>query len=169
MIIDYQSRTFFDKEKKMYLTINDVSKITGLTPYTLRYYAKEGLFDFVERSSNSVGTRLFKKSDLEFIHVIQCLKSAGLSIKDIKTFVDWTMEGDSTIEERLNMFKERQAELEKQIAELQEVLKVVKYKSWYYETAKEAGSCSVHDAINTEKMPEDMLQVKNKLEELHNV
>jgi DNA-binding transcriptional MerR regulator len=168
LIADYQSRTFI-KEKKMYLTISDVSKITGLTPYTLRYYAKEGLLDFVERSSNSVGTRLFKKSDLEFIHVIQCLKSAGLSIKDIKTFVDWTMEGDSTIEERLNMFKERQAELEKQIADLQEVLDVVKYKSWYYETAKEAGSCSIHDTDNEKEIPENMLKIKNKLQELHNV
>ncbi|WP_241546232.1 MerR family transcriptional regulator [Enterococcus villorum] len=71
----------------MYLTIHEVAKKTGLTPYTLRYYAREGLFDFVERSSNSVGTRLFKESDLEFIYIIKCLKHAGLSIKDIKSFV----------------------------------------------------------------------------------
>ena len=43
----------------MLYTVNMISKITGLTPYTIRYYAKEGLLPFVERSSN--GTRLFKR------------------------------------------------------------------------------------------------------------
>lgn len=152
----------------MHLTINDVSKRTGLTPYTLRYYAKEGLLDFVERSSNSLGTRLFKKSDLEFIYIIQCLKSTGLSIKEIKAFVDWSLEGDSTIDERLAMFKERQEELEKQIAEMQEILDIVKYKCWYYEVAKEVGSCSIHDTIEPNQLPTNMLKIKNKLKELHN-
>lgn len=153
----------------MYLTINDVSKKTGLTPYTLRYYAKEGLLDFVERSSNSLGTRLFKKSDLEFIYIIQCLKDTGLSIKEIKDFVDWSLLEDATIDERLAMFKDRQVELEKQISDLQEVLEVVKYKCWYYETAKDAGTCSIHDTIKSSQIPEDMQKIKDKLKELHNV
>lgn len=153
----------------MYLTINEVAKKTGLTPYTLRYYAREGLFDFVERSSNSIGTRLFKESDLEFIYIIKCLKHAGLSIKDIKSFVDWTIEGDTTIEERLLMFQERQKELEKQIAELQEVLDVVKYKTWYYETAKNAGSCSIHTTLEENKIPKNMRKIKNQLKELHTI
>ncbi|EOH99038.1 hypothetical protein UAY_02307 [Enterococcus moraviensis ATCC BAA-383] len=153
----------------MYLTINDISKKTGLTPYTLRYYAKEGLFDFVERSSNSVGTRMFKPADLEFIHIIQCLKSTGMSIKDIKSFVDWTMEGDSTINKRLTMFKERQKELEKQINELQDVLNVVKYKRWYYETANDLGTCSIYDLIESSQIPENMIEIKNRLNDLHNV
>lgn len=152
----------------MYLTIHEVAKKTGLTPYTLRYYAREGLFDFVERSSNSIGTRLFKESDLEFIYIIKCLKHAGLSIKDIKSFVEWTMRGDATIEDRLHMFKERQIELEKQLSELQEVLDVVKYKTWYYETAKDAGTCAIHDTLAEDEIPKQMLKTKKKLIEFHN-
>jgi len=151
----------------MFYTINDVSKRTNLTPYTLRFYAKEGLLDFAERSAN--GTRMFKDSDFELIHVIECLKSTGMSIKDIKSFADWCMEGDSTIENRLEMFKTRRKDVEAQIAALQETLDVVKYKCWYYETAKEAGTCAVHDTINPEDIPADMLKTKIKLTELRNV
>ncbi|MDY1545036.1 MerR family transcriptional regulator [Lactiplantibacillus pentosus] len=109
----------------MTLTIHDVAQRTGLTTYTLRYYAKEGLLDFVTRSSNKLGTRLFKESDLEFIYLIKCLKNAGLSIKEIKTFVDWTMAGDSTIAERRDMFQKRRTALQQQMADLQATLEPV--------------------------------------------
>lgn len=150
----------------MYLTIHDVAKRTGLTTYTLRYYAKEGLFDFVKRSSNKIGTRLFKESDLTFIYLIKCLKNAGLSIKEIKTFVDWTIAGDSTISERRAMFQERRDALQKQMAELQATLDVVDYKCWYYQVAEDAGTCAIHETINDDELPEKTRAVKHRLETL---
>lgn len=41
-------------------SIGEVAKALKLTPYTLRYYDREGLMPFVERTSG--GTRLFKES-----------------------------------------------------------------------------------------------------------
>ncbi|WP_434434047.1 MerR family transcriptional regulator [Lactiplantibacillus paraplantarum] len=152
----------------MYLTIHDVAKRTGLTTYTLRYYAKEGLFDFVTRSSNKIGTRLFKESDLEFIYLIKCLKNAGLTIKEIKTFVDWTMAGDATISKRRAMFQERRTALQKQLAELQATLDVVDYKCWYYQVAEDAGTCAVHDTLADDQLPEKMRRVKHQLAAQHN-
>ena len=52
----------------MLYTVKEVSEKTGLTPYTIRYYLKEGLLPNVERDSN--GTRLFKESDLESFYMI---------------------------------------------------------------------------------------------------
>lgn len=43
-------------------SISEVAKELNLTTYTLRYYDKEGLLPFVERTTN--GTRLFKESDI---------------------------------------------------------------------------------------------------------
>lgn len=151
----------------MYHTIKDVSKRTNLTPYTLRYYAKEGLLDFVER--NSSGVRIFKESDIEFIYVIECLKHSGLTIKEIKSFVDWCMEGDSTLEQRLEMFRSRKEKLEEQIAALQHILAVASYKCWYYETAMAAGTVAVHDTIKPEEIPADMLATKEMLKKRYHV
>ncbi|KRK22938.1 MerR family transcriptional regulator [Lactiplantibacillus pentosus] len=153
----------------MTLTIHDVAQRTGLTTYTLRYYAKEGLLDFVTRSSNKLGTRLFKESDLEFIYLIKCLKNAGLSIKEIKTFVDWTMAGDSTIAERRDMFQKRRTALQQQMADLQATLDVVNYKYWYYQVAENAGTCAVHDGMPDAEIPEKFRQVKHRLSALDGI
>lgn len=74
-------------------SIGQVAKLMNLTVYTLRYYDKEGLLPFVERTPS--GTRLFKESDLDALKIIECLKATGMPIKDIKNFIDWCSEGDS--------------------------------------------------------------------------
>ena len=47
-----------------------------VAPSTLRYYDKEGLLPFVERSSG--GIRLFKDSDFEWLSIIECMKQTGI-------------------------------------------------------------------------------------------
>ncbi len=56
----------------MHYTIGEVARIIGVAPSALRYYDKEGLLPFVERSES--GIRMFKESDLEWLSVIECLK-----------------------------------------------------------------------------------------------
>jgi len=145
----------------MYYTIGEIAKKMNISPHTLRFYAKEGLLPFVERSKT--GIRMFKDKDFQWLMLIECLKKAGMSIKEIKTYIDWYIEGDSTINQRLEMFKKRKEAVEKQIAELEETLEVLKYKCWYYETAKNAGTCEVHNTIKIEDIPENIRPAKEKL------
>ena len=144
----------------MTYTIGKAAKIIGVTEHTLRYYDKEGMLPFVER--NNSGIRVFKESDFEWLFIIECLKKTGMTLKDIKTFVDWGMRGDDTIDQRYEMFIVQRKNVEAQIAELNEALDVLKYKCWYYETAKAAGSLAVHDTILSEDIPEDIRYVKEK-------
>lgn len=51
------------------LTIKNVSRIMGISTYTLRYYEKIGLLDFVDRDKN--GVREFKPSDLLTLNTIE--------------------------------------------------------------------------------------------------
>ena len=97
-------------------SISEVAKELNLTVYTLRYYDKEGLMPFVERTPS--GTRLFKESDIGALKVIECLKATGMSIKEIKNFIDWCSDGDSTLQQRYDMFIERKALVETQMEEL---------------------------------------------------
>ncbi|CCO06862.1 MerR family transcriptional regulator [Desulforamulus hydrothermalis] len=148
----------------MYYTIGEIAKKVNISPHTLRFYAKEGLLPFVERSES--GIRMFKDEDFQWLMIIECLKKAGMPIKDIKTLIDLTMEGDATIGQRLEIFKKQKEAVEKQIAQLQETLDLLKYKCWYYETAKKAGTCAVLNTIKMEDIPEDIRPVKENLKKV---
>ena len=129
----------------MLYTVGEISKRVSIAPSTLRYYDKEGLLPFVERSKS--GIRMFKDSDLEWLSIIECLKKTGMPIKEIKKFVDWCIEGDSTIEQRLELIDRRKEAVLKQIEQLKQTLDTLNYKHWYYETAKEARTCDVHKTL----------------------
>ena len=75
---------------------------------TLRFYDKEGLLPFVERLPG--GIRMFQESDFEWLQVIGCMKKAGMSIRDIRQYIEQAQRGDDTIALRLAMFR-RQREV----------------------------------------------------------
>ena len=135
----------------MLYTVGEMAKILNIAPSTLRYYDKEGLLPFVERSGG--GIRMFKDEDFSWLHIIECLKQTGMPIKEIKKFVDWCMEGDSTIEQRLELVDRQRKVVQAQIQQMQNTLNMLDYKYWYYETAKNAGTCAVHDSISKEDVP----------------
>jgi len=123
-------------------SISEVAKELNLTTYTLRYYDKEGLMPFVERTLS--GNRLFKESDITALKVIECLKSTGMPIKEIKYFIDWCSDGDSTLQQRYDMFMDRKAIVEAQIEELKKTMEVIEHKCSYYKSALYAGTEDIH-------------------------
>lgn len=97
-------------------SIGQVAKKTGLSTHTLRYYEKEGLLPFVRK--NGSGLRVFADSDIGWLEMIECLKGVGMPLKGIKQYIDWYREGDTTLPERLEMFKRQKQNLEQQMAML---------------------------------------------------
>lgn len=150
----------------MVYTVGEMAKIIGVAPSTLRYYDKEGLLPFVERSGS--GIRIFGEQDLNTLSIIHCLKQSGLSIKEIKSFIDMVQQGDETIDERLELFEKRRIILEKQIEEMQKTLKVLNYKCWYYQTAKKEGSTEAVDKMPLSKMPKDIAETKKNFKNFFN-
>ena len=136
----------------MFYTIGEMARKLNVAPSTLRYYDKEGLLPFVERSSG--GIRMFKDEDMEWLRLLGCLKKAGMPLREIKAFMDWSRQGDATISQRLELIeKQRQSVLDQQ-KQLEETLLMLDYKRWYYQTAQEAGTCAVHDSLTPEQVPE---------------
>lgn len=144
----------------MTFTIAQAAQRCGLTAHTLRYYDREGLLPFVSRSHS--GIRIFKEEDFEWLTVITCLKDTGMHVKDIKTFIDWCLQGDDTIEQRLNLFTEQRKKVEAQLKDLKRHLKKIDYKIWYYQTAKEAGSVNVHKEIDKDCLKSETNLQKQK-------
>lgn len=117
-------------------TIGQVSEIFDLPISTLRYYDKQGLFPGMERAS---GIRKFSDKEMEALRVIECLKKSGLEIKDIKRFMDWCVEGASTYPQRKELFEQQKKTVEAEIAHMNRVLDMLKFKCWYYEQAMQDG------------------------------
>lgn len=145
----------------MLYTVGEMAKQLDVAPSTLRYYDKEGLLPFVERSGG--GMRMFKDDDLRWLRIIECLKKTGMPIKDIKHFIDCCMIGDSKIDERLSIIEAQQNSVIKQMSELQQMLDMLNYKCWYYETARKAGTCAVHDNMPMEDVPKEYHKYLNKI------
>lgn len=136
----------------MLYTVSEVAKILNVAPSALRYYDREGLLPFVGRSSG--GIRRFTETDLGWLKMISCLKSAGMPIKSIRRYVESAMRGDETLKERLEMIYEQRRSLLAQMEELRRTLDVVEYKCWYYETAVEAGTEACMNTLPPEAIPQ---------------
>jgi len=117
----------------MGFSIAEVAEKTHLTAHTLRYYEKEGLLPFVDRSDS--GNRDFKDKDLEWLELICCLKNTGMPIKKIKEVIALCLKGDDTLNIRREMFINHREDVINQMGELQKNLDKINYKINYYDCA----------------------------------
>lgn len=127
----------------MSYSISEISKKFNISVSTLRYYDKIGLLR-VHRSDGNI--RVFDDENIESLKMIECLKNTGMPLKDIKQFFDWCAIGDTTIDQRYDLFlKQKQSTLE-QIATLNEALKRINYKCDFYKLAKEKHTTDLEEA-----------------------
>ena len=145
----------------MSYTVGEIAKLIGITPSTLRYYDKEGLLPFVKRSSG--GIRIFEQKDYEWLQIIESLKHTGMQLRDIRKYIDLAMQGDETIQSRLQLFIKQREIVKKQMAVLQQTLDILDFKCWYYETAKAAGTTAVPREMQLDEIPEQYRQARKKL------
>ena len=150
----------------MLYTLGEMAKLLDIPASTLRYYDKQGLLPFVERSKS--GIRMFQEKDYEWLKLIECLKKSGLTLSEIKNYIFMALRGDETIEDRLQLFLNQKEVITQKITELQETLKVVEYKCWYYETAKKAGTVSVPKEMSLEEIPEEHKNTRLRLKSIPN-
>ncbi len=150
----------------MLYTVGEMAKILGIPASTLRYYDKEGLLPFVERSSG--GIRMFTEKDHEWLKVIECLKQSGLSIKDIRNFISMAIQGDeSSLAKRLTLFQARRDAVKKQIKDMQETLELLEFKCWYYEQAIQDGTEEKVRSLSLDEIPKQYRNIRKKMETIH--
>lgn len=118
----------------MEYTIKQVSEMTGLSIYTLRYYDKEGLLPQIKRSEG--GIRRFSQDDIEWIRLICCLRNSGMPLSQIQKFISLCLMGSQTVEQRRALLEEHRENIIRQLAQLQSSLDTVNYKIAHY---KEVG------------------------------
>ena len=137
-----------------------MSELTGLPASTLRYYDKQGLLPNLKRDGNNI--RIFTEEDYGQLRIIECLKRSGLSIKDIKDFIDMAGK-DSALTGRLEIFRKRREILKRELEDLKGVLDVIEYKCWYYEKVCEAGTEAAVKDLKLSDIPERFRKARESL------
>ncbi|MEL6309469.1 MAG: MerR family transcriptional regulator, partial [Chloroflexota bacterium] len=105
--------------ENMTYTVQQMVTTTGLSAHTLRYYEDLGLIDAVQRAPN--GHRRYTAEDIERIEFLKKMRHTGLSLDDIKAFLDLYKQGEQTASERRTIMEEQRENVRQQIAELREV------------------------------------------------
>ena len=142
-------------------TIKDVSERLGIPASTIHYYEKKGLLPNIRRTKG--GIRQFDEETIEWLKLIECLKKTGLSLAQIREFMDMSTQGDATIPQRLALFQRQRDAIREEIRQLEEILHLVDYKCWYYETAKDEGTLQLLAQRSDEDFPQEYQEVRRWL------
>ncbi len=118
----------------MEYSISQVAERFGVEPHTLRFYEKEGI---ISPSRSSGGVRLYNEQDISQLEMAMCLKSTGMPLKDIRRYFELVEAGDSTLDQRLEIFLEHRSHVLTEIDELQKYLSKIDRKiQWYRDLMK---------------------------------
>ncbi len=73
--------------KKLYYSISEVSKITGIEQYVLRYWETE--FDELKPQKNRAGNRIYTNKDIQLIlHIKNLLRERKYTIEGAKKILE---------------------------------------------------------------------------------
>jgi len=103
----------------------------GISPHTLRFYDKEGLFPHISRDENNV--RLFSEQDLERVYLVQCLRETGMPLAEVREYIQLGLRGDATILKRYDMIQQQARRAEAELAEMEKRVRTLQRKVEYYQ------------------------------------
>lgn len=112
-------------------TMKEASEQVGISYETLKYYCKEGLVPNVKRDKNNY--RIFDEKNIAWLKGLQCLKKCGMSIKDMKLYMNYCFQGSSTIPERKEMLNKSKEVLLNQVKEINECINFIDNKQAFYD------------------------------------
>ena len=115
----------------MSYSVKEISDRLGISPHTVRYYTDEGLIPTVQRDDH--GRRVFTEECVGWFETIHCLRACGMSINDVKAYVDLSRQGVSTARERLHIIEHYEQVAQQQLLEAQKRVDFVHRKIAYYQ------------------------------------
>ena len=112
-------------------SMKEACTLTNMTYENLKFYCNEGLVPNVKRDRRNY--RVFDEHDIKWIQSLNCLKSCGMSIAEMKQYLALCMEGEGTIPERKVILAEKKETLLKSITELQKAVAFIDWKQGFYD------------------------------------
>lgn len=104
---------------------------TGMAYETLKFYCNEGLIPHVKR--NEQKHRVFDERDIAWIKSLTCLKNCGMSLQEMKRYIQLCLEGPASIPQRKSILEEKRLSLMEKMAALQSSIEYIEGKQQFYD------------------------------------
>lgn len=112
-------------------TMKQACKLVNMSYETLKFYCNEGLIPNVKRDSHNY--RIFDDRDIAWIKSLTCLKRCGISLAEMKVFLQLCLLGESSIPQRQEFLAEKKETLLASIRELEASIDYIDSKQQFYQ------------------------------------
>lgn len=116
--------------------IEEVERISGLSPRDLLWYEELGLIDSV--SLDPGGQRVYSASNLRWLEFLNRLRSTGMPVEEMRRYVELAQEGDHTVAERGALLTAHRVRLAVQIDKLAATVDYLDWQIDFYRTKETA-------------------------------
>jgi DNA-binding transcriptional MerR regulator len=123
-----------------------VSRRSGLSEPTLRYYEEVGLIGPIARDQSS-GHRRYREEDLDTLQALACLRAMGVGIEDMRTYQANRARGRASAGEQRDLLLRHAERIEGQIATLHVHLDYLRVKAALWD-ARERGDDGAETEAN---------------------
>ena len=112
------------------LRIGELSRRTGRSVHTIRWYEQQKLVPGVRR--DDAGRRVYREQHVQWLDLLDRLRKSGMSIKQMREYAVLVRRGESTLAQRQEMLIEHRRRVDEQMAELAASRQVVENKIAFY-------------------------------------
>lgn len=128
-------------------TMKQTCEKTNLSYETLKFYCNQGLVPNVKRDSKN--HRIFDDRDIAWIQSLNCLKNCGMSISEMKEYIDLCLGGEATIPERKVILEIKRKSLVEQLKQVQDCIDYIDWKQNFYDDVLAGKTEYYSNLINT--------------------
>lgn len=128
-------------------TMKQTCEKTNLSYETLKFYCNQGLVPNVKRDSKN--HRIFDERDIAWIQSLNCLKNCGMSISEMKEYIDLCLGGEATIPERKVILEIKRKSLVEQLKQVQDCIDYIDWKQNFYDDVLSGKTEYYSNLINT--------------------
>ena len=129
-------------------SMKETCEKVGMSYQTLKFYCNQGLIPNVKRDKNNY--RIFDDNNIGWIKSLSCLKKCGMSIEEIKQYLDLCQRGVSTIPERKVLLDIKRKKLIEKLNQIQESVNYIDWKQGFYDDVLSGKTKYFSYLINTE-------------------
>lgn len=129
-------------------SMKETCEKVGMSYQTLKFYCNQGLIPNVKRDKNNY--RIFDDNNIGWIKSLSCLKKCGMSIEEIREYINLCLLGESTIPKRKLLLDAKREKLIEKLNQIQESIDYIDWKQGFYNDILSGKTKYFSYLINTE-------------------
>jgi DNA-binding transcriptional MerR regulator len=142
-------------------TIREASRLSGLPESTLRYYETIGIINPIERDTSSKH-RSYSEEDLNIIDAIACMNATGMSLQDMREYLQNRNLGAQAADEQVRLLTSQQQRLRGEAGFLKVRQEYVGLKIEYWKAVKRGDDTKARSIAENARKLADILKHRDK-------